>query len=54
MRFDKIKGVAVERSKVAARQADDYVHEHPWESIAIGAGVAAVVGIVLGLLISRR
>jgi len=53
-RFDKIKGVAVERSKVAARQADDYVHEHPWESIAIGAGVAAVVGIVLGLLISRR
>jgi len=53
-RFDNIKGAALDRSKVAARQADDYVHEHPWESIAIGAGVAAVVGIVVGLLLNRR
>jgi len=53
-RIDEIQGAAGERARAAARQADDYVHDHPWESIAIGAGIAAVVGIVLGLLISRR
>lgn len=34
----------------AARATDGYVHEHPWESVGIAAGV----GLLLGLLISRR
>ena len=34
----------------AGRSADGYVREHPWESIAISAGV----GVLLGILISRR
>ena len=54
LRIDEIKGAAGERALATARQADDYVHEHPWESIAIGAGIAAVIGIVVGLLLSRR
>jgi ElaB/YqjD/DUF883 family membrane-anchored ribosome-binding protein len=33
-----------------ARAADDYVRENPWQAI----GIAALVGIALGLLISRR
>ena len=37
-------------AKRAARATDDYVHEHPWESIAVGAGI----GLLLGLLIARR
>ena len=53
-RIDELKGAAGERARETARQADEYVHEHPWESVAIGAGIAAVIGIVLGLLISRR
>jgi len=53
-RIDAIQGAAGERARAAARQADEYVHGHPWESIAIGAAIAAVAGIVLGLLISRR
>lgn len=40
----------VARSKAAARRTDDWVHDHPWQAI----GVAAGVGIVLGLLIGRR
>src|SRR4029077_9156048 len=47
-RIGEIQGAAGERARVAARQADDYVRENPWESIAIGAGIAAVVGIVIG------
>jgi ElaB/YqjD/DUF883 family membrane-anchored ribosome-binding protein len=38
------------KTKEAARATDDYVHEHPWLAI----GTAASVGLVIGLLISRR
>lgn len=34
----------------AGRATDGYVRNHPWESIAVGAGI----GVVLGLLIGRR
>jgi ElaB/YqjD/DUF883 family membrane-anchored ribosome-binding protein len=40
----------VEKSKIAARATDEYVHEHPWHAV----GVAAGVGLVIGLLIGRR
>jgi ElaB/YqjD/DUF883 family membrane-anchored ribosome-binding protein len=39
-----------ERAKAAARATDDYVHDHPWHAV----GVAALVGLVIGTLISRR
>lgn len=39
-----------EKTRVAARATDTYVHEKPWESIAMSAGV----GFLLGLLVSRR
>jgi ElaB/YqjD/DUF883 family membrane-anchored ribosome-binding protein len=35
---------------VVARATDDYVHEHPWRAV----GAAAGVGLIIGLLISRR
>ncbi len=38
------------KTKQAARATDDYVHEHPW--LAIGTAVS--VGLVVGMLISRR
>lgn len=40
----------IEKSKVAAKATDEYVHENPWTSV----GVAAGVGLVIGLLIGRR
>jgi len=41
---------ATEKAKAAGHAADDYVHENPWRSVAIGAGA----GLIVGLLISRR
>ncbi|AVY94412.1 MULTISPECIES: DUF883 family protein [Microvirgula] len=38
------------KAKEAARATDTYVHDHPWQSV----GVAAGVGFLLGLLVSRR
>ncbi|MBA4344228.1 MAG: DUF883 domain-containing protein [Methylibium sp.] len=45
-----IEEAALEKAKAAGRATDAYVHENPWQSI----GVAAGVGLLLGLLIGRR
>jgi ElaB/YqjD/DUF883 family membrane-anchored ribosome-binding protein len=41
---------AMRRAKAAATATDDYVHDNPWQAI----GVAAAIGLALGVLIGRR
>jgi ElaB/YqjD/DUF883 family membrane-anchored ribosome-binding protein len=50
LKLQELQGVAVDRAKDAARVTDDYVHDNPWQAI----GIAAAVGMIAGLLISRR
>jgi len=38
------------KTKAAAKATDEYVHVHPWQAI----GIAASVGMVIGLLVGRR
>jgi ElaB/YqjD/DUF883 family membrane-anchored ribosome-binding protein len=45
-----LQATATEKAKAAGHAADDFVHDHPWRSIAVGAGI----GLVVGLLIGRR
>lgn len=40
----------LDKTRQAAKATDEYVHEHPWHAV----GVAAVVGFLLGALITRR
>lgn len=40
----------VDRTREAARATDEFVHERPWTAV----GVAAGVGLIIGLLIGRR
>lgn len=46
----RAQDAAIGRAKDAGRATDNYVHDHPWTAVGIGAGV----GLLLGLLISRR
>lgn len=39
----------LERTKQAATATDEYVHDNPWQAIGIAAGV----GLLIGMLISR-
>ena len=39
-----------EKAKAMVADADAYVHEKPWQSVGIAAGL----GLLIGLLISRR
>ncbi|MBW6098108.1 DUF883 domain-containing protein [Escherichia coli] len=42
--------IAKQTRKVAAARADEYVRENPWT----GVGIGAAIGVVLGVLLSRR
>jgi ElaB/YqjD/DUF883 family membrane-anchored ribosome-binding protein len=50
LKLQELEGEAVDRAKAAARVTDDYVHDHPWQSIGIGV----VIGLAIGLLMNRR
>ena len=50
LRLQELEGQALDQAKYAARYTDDYVHDNPWTSI----GVAAGVGFIVGLLLTRR
>ncbi len=45
-----LEQAVVERARATARETNEYVHDHPWNAI----GVAAGVGLLLGLLLARR
>jgi len=49
-RLHDLQEAAVARARAAGHAADDYVHEHPWKAV----GAAAGIGMIIGLLISRR
>ena len=44
------QAAVVDRAKQVGRATDEYVHDNPWRSI----GVAAGIGFIVGLLIGRR
>lgn len=40
----------LDQTKLAAKATDEYVRENPWQAV----GVGALIGFLLGALISRR
>ncbi len=48
--LDELSGNLVQKARAGAAATNTYVHEKPWA--AVGAG--ATVGLLLGLLMSRR
>lgn len=50
LRIADAEAALLEKAKRAGRAADDYVHDNPWRSVGIAAGV----GLIIGLLIGRR
>ena len=49
-RGKELYGQVREKAVEGAKAADEAVHEHPYQAIAIGVGV----GAILGYLLSRR
>jgi len=49
-RMGEIQKQSIAQAKVAAKATDQFVHDHPWQSV----GVAFVAGALLGVLLGRR
>lgn len=49
-RLYALEGRVASRVKTAARQTDEAVHSHPYAAV----GAAALAGLLLGILLSRR
>ena len=50
IKLAEAEDVMIDKTKQAARATDEYVHDHPWKAV----GVAAGIGLIIGLLIGRR
>ena len=45
---------AAARARAAAESTDQYVHEKPWQAVAVAAGIGAILGLMAGLTMSGR
>lgn len=45
-----LEGSTADAAKAVKQATEDYVHQNPWQSI----GIAAAVGFLAGVLLSRR
>ncbi len=49
-RLSEIQTKTADQARQAAESTDKYVHENPWQAVGIAAGI----GLLLGVLINRR
>jgi ElaB/YqjD/DUF883 family membrane-anchored ribosome-binding protein len=49
-----LEDAVMETTRAGAQATDAYVHENPWQTVAMAAGLSAVVGAAIGLLLCRR
>ena len=50
LRLADAEAALLDKTKAAARATDDFVHDNPWKAVGIAAGV----GLLLGVIIGRR
>jgi len=48
VRLADAEAVLVAKTRAAAQATDAYVHENPWKSVGVAAGVGFLVGFILG------
>jgi ElaB/YqjD/DUF883 family membrane-anchored ribosome-binding protein len=53
-RLAQLREEALGRASDAAKATDEYVRGSPWQAVGMVAAVAAVGGIIAGLLMARR
>jgi ElaB/YqjD/DUF883 family membrane-anchored ribosome-binding protein len=49
-RLSAAEEAVLAKTRQAAKATDEYVHENPWTAVGVGAGI----GLIVGLLITRR
>lgn len=49
-RLVDLEHAVIDKTKAAARATDDFVNDKPWQAVGIAAGI----GLLLGIIIGRR
>jgi ElaB/YqjD/DUF883 family membrane-anchored ribosome-binding protein len=49
-RLADTREIVLDKTKEAAKATDEYVHDNPWRAVGIAAGI----GLIIGMLIGRR
>lgn len=47
-RLAEAEQAVVARAKQAAHVTDEYVHDNPWKAVGIAAGVGLIIGMLIG------
>ncbi|MDD2701194.1 MAG: DUF883 family protein [Sideroxydans sp.] len=47
-RLEEAEHAMLERTKVAAKATDEYVHDNPWQAIGAAAGIGLLIGMLIG------
>ena len=50
----QVAGRVRDKAVAGAKAADEAVHEHPYQAIAIGIGIGAIIGFLVARRCSRR
>ena len=50
IRLAEAEDEIINKTRAAARATDEYVHDNPWQAV----GVAAAIGVLVGLIVGRR
>lgn len=53
-RLRDLEDAVMEKTRATARATDEYVHENPWQTAGIVAGLSVAFGVMLGVLLYRR
>jgi ElaB/YqjD/DUF883 family membrane-anchored ribosome-binding protein len=53
-RLRSLEDAVMEKTRATARATDEYVHENPWQTAGVAAGLSLALGVVIGLLLCRR
>lgn len=47
-RLQELQSEVADKTRYAAETADTFVHESPWRAVGYAAGIAFVLGLVIG------
>ena len=50
----QLEAATAAHARAAAQATDAYVHEKPWQAVAMAAGIGAIVGLVAAMVFAGR
>ena len=53
-RLNSLEDAVMERTRASARATDEYVHDNPWQTVGVAAGIGAACGALICLMLYRR